>query len=215
MGWIFGRKPRPAGKADRAAGVRSEPEVHRSPALSSLLADLRGPRVEILDLGAAIGANVEFLSPLGCKLYIEDLYAALAARGGGAGADAAPRGAEFFAEFLPLPEDVRFDAVFAWDLFNYLRRDELAAFAARLDRHCQPGTKIFALISYLKTMPAQPNRYRFRDEGTLAYERRTTVERPSPRLATSEIPELLPGFRVDRSFLLRNGYQEYVLVREG
>jgi len=213
MGWPFGRKSK-----DRQEGPKTaksgEPEIQRSPALASLLGELKGGRVEILDLGSAIGANVEFLAPLGCKLYIEDLYAALSNRQPH-GPDGEIAGAEFFAEFLSLPDDVRFDAIFAWDLFNYLKREELAHFAAHLRRYCRPGTRIFALISYLKQMPAQPLRFRFHDEGSLVYERRTAGERPSPRLATSELPDLLGGdFRVDRSFLLRNGFQEYLLVNE-
>lgn len=211
MGWWFGRRSEKDKEAQQLK--KTEIEVQRSPALASLLGDLKGGRVEILDLGAPIGANVEFLAPLGCKLYIEDLYSALVNRQP-RGAEAEIAGPEFFAEFLPLPDDVRFDAIFAWDLFNYLKREELSHFAAHLDRYCRPGTTIFALISILKQMPAQPLRFRFHDEGSLIYERRTASERPSPRLATSELPDLLGDFRIDRTFLLRNGFQEYLLVKE-
>ena len=213
MAWLFGKRSKPKQEPLPAARA-AEPEVQRSPALSSLLGDIRGERVEILDLGTPLGANVEFLAPLGCKLYIEDLYTALSNRQP-RGAEGESAGPEFFAEFLPLPAEVRFDAIFAWDLFNYLKREELAQFAAHLDRYCRPGTRIFAVVSILKQMPAQPLRFRFHDEGSLIYERRTAGERPSPRLATAELPELLKGFRVDRTFLLRNGYQEHLLVREG
>jgi hypothetical protein len=212
MGWPFRRRHQERKEPTQSARS-AEPEIHRSPALASLLAELKGGRVEVLDLGAPVGANVEFLAPLGCKLYIEDLYSALANRQP-RGAEAEVAGPEFFAEFLSLPDDVRFDAVFAWDLFNYLKREELAHFAAHLDRYCRPGTKVFALISYLKQMPAQPHRFRFHDQESLIYERRTATERPSPRLATAELPELLGDFRIDRTFLLRNGYQEYLMVKE-
>lgn len=213
MAWLFGRKSqKPQEPSRNAKGV--DPEIQRSPALASLLPELKGGRVEILDLGSAIGANVEFLAPLGCKLYIEDLYAALSSRQPH-GPEGEIAGPEFFAEFLSVPADSRFDAIFAWDLFNYLKREELVHLAAQLDRYCRPGTRIFALISILKQMPAQPLRFRFHDEGNLVYERRTAAERPSPRLATSELPDLLGGgFRVDRSFLLRNGFQEYLLVKD-
>jgi hypothetical protein len=44
--------------------------------------------------------------------------------------------------------------------------------------------------------------------------RRTGLERPGPRYAPAEISGLLKGFRVDRSFLLRHGIQEYLFVRD-
>src|SRR5262245_28130752 len=109
----------------RSASVRKEPvgvptliepRVHRSLALAALFDEIRGRKVTVLDLGSAVGSNVEFLSQYGCKLYIEDLYAALSSRfSSGEGDDLADP--EFFAEFLSLPEDTRFDVILAWDLF--------------------------------------------------------------------------------------------------
>ena len=208
--------------ATRSAGVRKEtsrpptvvePDVHRSLALASLFDEIRGRKVTVLDLGSAVGSNVDFFSQYGCKLYIEDLYSALTTRvPSGDGDDLV--GAEFFTEFLAIPDDTRFDVVLAWDRFNYLHRKELARFGEKLRRHTQPGALVFALISYHKQIPAQPHRFRIQDEETLVYERRTAAERPSPRFAPSEVTGLLKGFRVDRSFLLRHGIQENLLERE-
>ncbi len=193
--------------------AEANPDVHRSLALAALLRDVRRDRkLQVLDLGAAVGSNVEFLSRYDCKLYIEDLYAALGARApAGDGEEAGP---QFFADFLPLPENVRLDVVLAWDTFNYLSRRELGYLVAHLRRYCQPGTLIFALISILKQIPAQPIRFRIVDEERLAYELRTAALRPAPRYAPAELTEILSGFRVDRSYLLRHGIQEYLFVRD-
>lgn len=211
MNW-FSSRSSSARKEQGRVQTLIEPEVHRSLALAALFEGIRGRKVNVLDLGPAVGSNVEFLSPYGCKLYIEDLYAALSTRTTGDEGDLA--GPEFFAEFLALPEDTRFDVVLAWDLFNYLHRKELAAFSEQLRRYSQKGTLLLSLISYHKQIPAQPYRFKIKDEETLVYERRTAIERPSPRLAPAEVTGLLKGFRVDRSFLLKHGIQEYLLVRE-
>lgn len=214
MGW-FSRGKGPGTKEQersQAATATAEPDVHRSLALETLFNEIRGRKVSVLDLGPAVGSNVEFLSQFGCKLYIEDLYAALSSRM--PSGDSEHAGPEFFAEFLAVPEDTRFDVVFAWDLFNYLHRKELVHFATQLRRYCPPGSRLLAFISILKQMPAQPFRFRIKDEQTLVYERRTSVERPSPRLAPSEITDIFKGFHVDRSFLLRHGIQEFLLVRD-
>src|SRR5947209_8373269 len=132
--------------------------------------------------------------------------------GRGDGEEAGP---EFFAEFLPRSEAVSFDVVIAWDTWNYLTKKELGHFLRHLALFCQPGTVIFSLISILKQIPAQPIRFRIVDDQNLAYEVRTTAQRPAPRFAPADLNDLLRGFRVDRSFLLRHGIQEYLFVKEG
>jgi SAM-dependent methyltransferase len=213
MGWFSSRGSGPRKEQGRVQTEVAEPDVHRSLALAALFEAIRGRKVTVLDLGSTVGSNVEYLSQYGCKLYIEDLYAALSSRVTvGEGDDLA--GSQFFADFLALPEDTRFDVVLAWDLFNYLHRKELGAFSEQLRRYTSNGALLLTLISYHKQIPAQPYRFKIQDEQTLVYERRTAAERPSPRLAPAEVTNLLKGFRVDRSFLLKHGIQEYLLVRE-
>jgi len=213
MAWFSSARSASVRKEQVRVPTIIEPTVHQSLALAALFDEIRGRRVTVLDLGSAVGSNVEFLSQYGCKLYIEDLYAALSSRlSSGEEGDIA--GPEFFAEFLSLPDDTRFDVILAWDLFNYLRRKELAYFGEVLRRYTQPGALAFALMSYHKQIPAQPYRFKIQDERTLVYDRRTAAERPSPRFVPYEVTGLLKGFHVDRSFLLQHGIQEYLLVRE-
>ena len=213
MSWFSSARSATLRKEQPSVPVVVEPVVHRSLALAALFEEIRGRKVTILDLGSAVGANVDFLSRYGCKLYVEDLYAALSSRAE-AGDEGDIAGPEFFAEFLALPEDTRFDVILAWDLFNYLRRKELAYFGEQLRRYTEPGALALALMSYHKQIPAQPYRFKIQDERTLVYDRRTAAERPSPRFVPYEVTGLLKGFQVDRSFLLQHGIQEYLLVRE-
>jgi hypothetical protein len=213
MGWFSSRGSGPRKESSTAVHTEAEPQVHKSLALAALLEEVRrGRKLHVLDLGSVVGSNVEFFSQFGCKLYIEDLYAALTARTSSEEGDLA--GPEFFADFLNLQDDTQLDVVLAWDRFNYLQRKELAHFGVLLRRYCRPGALLFAQISFLKQIPAQPYRFKIKDEQHLIYERTTGVERPSPRFAPAEVTGLLKGFRVDRSFLLQHGIQEYLLVRE-
>jgi hypothetical protein len=217
MSWFSSRGPSGA-KGDAVKAQRqpaeTEGQSHRSLALAALLKEIRQDRkLQVLDLGPAVGSNVEFLSRFDCKIYIEDLYAALSSRQP-SGGETEEAGAQFFADFLPLPESARIDVVLAWDRFDYLTRKELRRFVEHLGRFCHAGTYVFALISYGKTIPAQPMRFRILDEETLLYEPVTAATRPSPRYAPAELNDILKGFRVGRSFLLRHGIQEYLFVHE-
>jgi len=251
MSWFSSRGG--SGSRDRQAreqvpvpAAPAGPEIHRSLGLASLIEGLAGrPRLHVLDLGPAVGANVEFLSRLGCKLSIQDLYPALAPLQdatlvlpppGAATAATIDRAAvrearetweprqeseheepglgSTFAQLLAFPEDARFDAVLTWDLINYLERREVAALARHVARFCNPGALLFALISIHKQIPAEPMRFRIVDREHLAYEPRNAAVRPCPRYAPAELNELLRGFRLDRSFLLRHGIQELLFARQ-
>jgi hypothetical protein len=195
----------PALGAMSNAAAESGPEIHRSLALPSVFAALsRGYKLNVLDLGQAVGGNIERLSEYGCKVFIEDLYAAKTAN------DGMSLDADFFNGFLAPSKDSQFDLVFAWDLINYLDRRELAHFGSWLRQSCRPGALLFALASIHKTVPEQPIRFRFHDGDQLVYDRRTTAERAGPRFAPWDLNSAFQGFHVDRSFLLRHGIQEFL-----
>lgn len=206
MSW-FSRSRRES--APGVAQAEAEPEVHKSLAFTALLESMRrkGQGLSILDLGSAVGSNVEFLSQSGCKLHIGDLYASRSSS-----VEGEELGQEFFEQLFPA--DAKLDVVLAWDLFNYLQRKEMARLGALLRRNCRPGALILSLMWIQKQIPAQPIRFRMLENGQLVYERKTGLERPGPRYAPSEISGALKGFRVDRSFLLRHGIQEYLFVRD-
>src|SRR3954466_8053154 len=116
MSWFSSSRSRDK-KKEHGKAAAPEPQTPRPPALTALFEEFRrGRKLQVLDLGPAIGSNGEFLSQYGCKIYIEDLFAALSARTVG-GEEAGP---QFFAEFLPTSEPASFDVVLAWDTFNYL-----------------------------------------------------------------------------------------------
>lgn len=209
MSWFSGRRERPAPPAEAAEPAA---EVHDSLALKTLLDELpAGGRVRVLDLGPAVGANLEFLSRrYSCRLQVGDLYRSAAAAGrrwGDPDADPAP----LLPELLPLSDEI--DLVLAWDLLNYLTRKQIGALARHLGDACAPGARLLTMIATGAEMPREPLTYLLRGDGTLLYRGRGRHTRPAPRYRPAEIDELTPGFTVDRSFLLRHGIQEYLLVR--
>jgi hypothetical protein len=210
MGWFSSLGTRASGGPKTLPGTA---ESHHSLGLAALLEGLAGAgKMQVLDLGSAVGSNVDYLARYGCKLYIEDLYAAISARGA-ANPGESRLSPSFLAESLAFSPDTRFDAVLAWDLFNYLERQELAALAMYLAPFCRPGALLLALISIGKQMPQQPMRFRIIDPDTLAYEQQSKAERPCPRFSLYDLSEQMRGFRLSRSFLMRHGIQEYLFQR--
>ncbi len=207
MRWPFGPHGPDAAAKPTAPGA-SQAE-HRSLAFGALVASL-GPerRSQVLDLGRSIGSNIEWLSSRNCRVFVADLHRSLLDE------TIEARKAENFARLLerlvPLADDDRFDAVLAWDLFDYLRPDQIAALMARLAPACRPGALLLAFVTTQRQLPAAPMRYRIRGPQTLAWEGAATPTRSAPGYHESDLARLMPGFRLKTSLLLRNGIQEYL-----
>ena len=190
--------------------TQPEPLVRSSLGLRALLGLLRtDEKYFILDLGKAVGTNVEFWSRLQCRLHIEDFYHGYSARVARGSEDSR---AAIFAELLSFSPATCFDVILAWDLFNYFDPGALEALIGKLSTWCRPGTLLFALISSQPQIPAEPTLFRILDSERMLYETQTQKLRSCPRHQPRDLARLMARFDVSSSFLLRHGIQEYVFV---
>ncbi|MEE8279039.1 MAG: class I SAM-dependent methyltransferase [Thermoanaerobaculia bacterium] len=185
---------------------------HHTLALELVLHNLqRQERPRVLDLGRAIGANVSFLTHYSCKLFIADLFQTLRGHRDGLDWDAMVLD-RTLAEHLPYRDQSCFDLIFAWDLLNYLDRQELEVLGRHLSRLCKRSGLLFAMLSTRKQIPDRPTDFRILDLETLAYDNPSKMRRPCPLYKEPDLARLMSDFEVETSFLLRNGMQEYVLA---
>jgi hypothetical protein len=205
------KKTSPQRWNDAASQLSPGTAQHHTLALKYVLRRLLERRhARVLDLGAAIGPNVSFFGRYAPKLYVSDLYNTLKSRPGGL-----PKDRKQFERLLSkdLPSDDLgpFDLILAWDLLNYLSSEQMAILGRHLARLCRQDSLIFALITNSKEMPSQPIGFRIIDTDTLSYTIDSDLGRPSPLFKESDLNRWLADFEVETSFLLRNGFQEYVL----
>jgi hypothetical protein len=200
--WLPGPRHAPHGAAP--------PTGHRSLALGEFLAALR-PGSRVLDLGPSVSANVKLLSGLSCRLRIADLVRSLARESVESRRPEAM--GTLLEKLLPFAPDERFDALLAWDVFDYLRPDQVASLMARLTPACPPEALALVLVSTQRTIPAAPLRYRILDREHLSADGAREPTRASPRHGQAELQRLMPGFSVRRAFLLRSGVQEFLFAR--
>ncbi len=205
MGLFSPRRP----AAPPAPEPQPEPQRHHSPALRDLLHGLRAaPRPLVLDLGPAVGDNLERLAEHGARVLVADLPNALR-RSGVALPLADPARLE---RLLPrLDEPIA--AVLAWDLLNVLAPAAITALAARLAGFCPPGAALLAMTYTHKHLPLSLPRFRIADPETLEYELDPRPGAPAPRYHEPDLERMMKAFRVDSTSILRNGLQEYLLLR--
>ena len=190
----------------------TETETYNSLVFNILYHHLQGrTQSRILDLGAAFGANVQFMSQFPCTLHIEDLYETLVSFDFFDPEDGFSD-EEVFSYLFPYGDTTRFDVILAWDLFNYLEEKECSHLVRHLERFCSPGTLLFSLISTLRYIPEKPTNFRILDSERLHYEYGSSVLRASPQYRQDDLNRMMPRFRVHSSFLLRNGFKEYLFA---
>ncbi len=200
----------PANLSITSQPLRSGPERFSSLALGNLLAPLRSDgKHYVLDLGPASGSNVEFFSGFRCKIYVADLFDAPASKPAAEAKQGRVHPHQLHRQ-LVIEDGTHFDIVLAWDVLNYLKATALVELFGQLRQFCRQGTMVHALIWGRREIPAKPMRFAITDDRHVTYEVSSPVTRTNPRYAPREMERLMAGFHVSRSYLLRNGMQEYI-----
>jgi hypothetical protein len=190
--------------------------AHRSLALQALLKGLHPEeRPAVLDLGPPLSGNIKFLSALNCRVRVADVHRSLVAEPvEKRRPDAMPALLE---ALLPLAPDERFDAVLAWDVFDYLRKDQVTSLMMRLVPRFRRSAQMLVLVSMRRQLPAVPVRYRIVDGENLDCEKppaqgASEPMRPCPQYKQSDLGHMMRGLGVRRCYLLRSGIQEYLMA---
>ncbi len=190
----------------RLPAVSAGAERQRSLALAGLVPRLDGEArapFSVLDLGPASPNNLEFFARNGVRLTVADLY-----RGFGH----QRRSTELLSKLLRYEGGDRFDLVLAWDVLNYLKRDELGVLVESLATHLCSGTLIHAFIVTAREMAPEPISYRIEDGRTLICGPKKGRPIRAPRYVEPELLRSMPSLTVEHCFRLRNGMAEYVFT---
>jgi hypothetical protein len=208
-------------KADR--GVRAGPapagsaptpgrQLQKSPGLATLLARLDPElRYDVLDLGRAVGRNVEFLTPWARRLQFVELVDTLRTE---APVRALLEDDPVCAFAAALATSERFDLVLAWDVLDYLERERWQAFSTALSRVCGGGAALLAFLSTAREIPSVPAVYRLEDREHLSREVTGDATRRGPGPRAADLEQGLRDFQVEKAFQLRHGAQEFLLIRK-
>jgi hypothetical protein len=211
------------GLLDRIAPRRSEPEVpavtptpvaepvFATKALRKFLTTLTSRESPVLlDLGPVVGSNVSFFGEqLGCKIFVEDIFADLDRHVRDAKLDALPG---FLKTRFPQKEG-SVDGILCWDMIDYMDRPAAQEIANQLTRVLRPDG---ALLGFFGTAPPRDTRYTkyiIVDEGTLKHRPYPAARGRQAILLNRDIIRLFHGLRVSDSFLLQNNQRE-ILFRK-
>jgi hypothetical protein len=164
----------------------------------------------LLDLGPVVGSNVSFFGEqLGCKIFVEDIFADLDRHVRQDKLDQLP---EFLRKRFPQAEG-EVDGILCWDLIDYLDRPAAQALATQLTRVLRPDG---ALLGFFGSAPSPESRYTkfiIVDDVNLKHRSYAAARGRQTILLNRDIIRLFSGLRVSDSFLLKNNLRE-ILFRK-
>ena len=166
----------------------------------------------LIDLGPVIGTNVAFFGErLGCKLFIEDLFADY---------DRHARGGTL--EQLPAAIESRFrhgeasvDGVLCWDFFDFLSKPAAQALARQIVRMLRPGGAVMGFFCTSAFDRAPFTKYEIVDDNSLRHRHHPGAGGPKHVLLNRDIIKMFDGLIVSDSFLLKSNTREILLRRRG
>jgi hypothetical protein len=212
------------GLLDRLAPRRSEPDgllqsssapaddpVFATKALRKFLSCLTSRESPaLLDLGPVVGSNVSFFGEqLGCKTFVEDIFADLDRHVRDAKLDALPA---FLSKRFP-QESGSVDGILCWDLIDYLDRPAAQALATELMRVLRPDGALLGFFGTAQPRDARYTKFIVSDEVNLKHRSYPAARGRQAILLNRDIIRLFSGLRVSDSFLLQNNLRE-ILFRK-
>jgi hypothetical protein len=206
---LASRRPEPDPSHDAAAPA--DAPVFATKALRKFLTSLTSRELPVLlDLGPVVGSNVSFFGEqLGCKIFVEDIFADLDRHVRDGKLDALP---EFLSKRFP-QADGAVDGILCWDIIDYLDRAAAQQLANQLTRVLRPEG---ALLGFFGTAQARDTRYTkyiIVDEVNLKHRSYPAARGRQAILLNRDIIRLFSGLRVSDSFLLQTNLRE-VLFRK-
>jgi hypothetical protein len=198
---------RPQGRSSGAAG---DP-VFATKALRKFLSCLTSRQLPVLlDLGPVVGGNVSFFGELlGCKIFVEDIFADLDRHVRDGTLDQFP---EFLKKRFP-QADGEVDGILCWDLIDYLNRPAAQALANQLMRMLRPDGALLGFFGTMKPQDARYTKFIIVDDGNLKHRSYPATRGRQAILLNRDIIRLFSGLRVSDSFLLKNNLRE-ILFRK-
>ena len=193
-----------------AAAAVDEP-LFATKALRKFLSTLTSREAPaLLDLGPVVGSNVSFFGEqLGCKIFVEDIYAELERHVRANKPDEFPA---FLSKRFP-QADSSVDGILCWDLIDYLDRRSAQALAEQLARLLRPEGALLGFFATVQPRDSNYIKYVIANDLNLKHRPYPAARGRQPALANRDIIRLFPSLRVSDSFLMKNNVRE-ILFRK-
>lgn len=201
------------GRAGDGARPRGEDPIVATKALPKFLSAIgqRDDTPILLDFGPVIGSNVAYFGEqLGCKLFIEDLFADYD-RAAKAGTLSELPGL-FDTRFRHAEQSVA--GILCWDFFDYLDKPAAQALARQIVRMLRPGGAVMGFFTTAAAEQAPFTKFEVVDDKSLRHRSHPGAGGRKHVLLNRDVIKAFEGLVVSDSFLLKTNTREILLRRK-
>ena len=167
------------------------------------------PGCNLVDLGASSTDNCMLFSRAGARVYLDTSRKNLRSEVV-LNTELGP--ADVDEVFAYCPESI--DVLVFWNILDYLSLDFIEPLMRRISGVMRPGGLLYAMVSQQYYVPSQPASIDIVEENRLHF-RHGPLDRQGPHYAPKQLEQLMPGFRIEKLYLMQNGVQEHLFVFEG
>jgi hypothetical protein len=214
MGLLDRLAPRKSNLDVRPQGPTSgsaEDPVFATKALRKFLQTLTSRELPVLmDRGPLVGSNVAYFGEqLGCKIFVEDIFADLDRHVRDDKLDQLP-------EFLKkrfAQRDNSVDGILCWDVLDYLDRASAQELASQLMRVLRPDGALLGFFGSAPQQDALYTKFIIVDEQNLRHRAYPATRKRQSVLQNRDIMRLFSDLRVADSFLLKTNSREILFKK--
>jgi hypothetical protein len=110
------------------------------------------------------------------------------------------------------PEAV--DVLLFWDIFDYLSLGTVENLMQRFGEIMRPGGLLYVMVSQQRYIPQEPALIEVIQADRVRFHA-GPLEREGPHYAPKQLEQKMPGFRIEKLYLMQNGIQEHLFLFEG
>lgn len=181
----------------------------RSGVLSYVREHLADQKSIIFDLGPPTSKKCTYLCSSGAQVYWDNMRGSIS--------DTFHRGNDktypkMLKKWKPPTFADSLNLVLAWAYFEYLELDDIKKLCDKLNRCLSPGSRLYFLIHHSQEIPDTVPVFELESDDMLTYTTKSG-RRSAPRYPPKLLEEMMPGFEIEKLFLMANGVQEHLFYK--
>ncbi|MDZ7841737.1 MAG: hypothetical protein U5R46_13135 [Gammaproteobacteria bacterium] len=167
------------------------------------------PGCNLVDLGTSTTDNCMLFSQAGARVFIDtsckNLRSEVVLK-----SDLTPADIDEVLAYCPEAIDV----LLFWNILDYLSLEAVDYLMHRISKVMRPGGLLYAMVSQQRYIPTYPAAINIVEENRLQF-RYGPLDKEGPHYAPKQLEQRMPGFRIDKLYLMQNGVQEHLFLFEG
>lgn len=167
------------------------------------------PGCNLVDLGTSSTDNCMIFSRAGARVYIDTSRKNLRSE---VVLNNNLEPADIDEVFAYCPEAI--DVLLFWNILDYLSLEAIDHLMRRISGVMRPGGLLYAMVSQQFYVPVHPASIDIVDDNRLHF-RYGPLEQEGPHYAPKLLEQHMPGFRIEKLYLMQNGVQEHLFLFEG